>query len=42
LSFDNAESMLILKAIKISELPQSIRNHVQECRQRNKVVTVDN
>ncbi|MDQ2719366.1 MAG: PH domain-containing protein [Bacteroidota bacterium] len=42
LSFDSSESMLILKGIKISELPQSIRNHVQECRQRNKVLTVDN
>ena len=42
LSFDSSESLLILKGIKISELPQSIRNHVQECRQRNKVLTIDN
>ncbi len=42
LSFDSSESLLILKGIKISALPQSIRNHVQECRQRNKVLTVDN
>ena len=42
LSFDSAESVLILKGIKVSALPQSIRNHVQECRQRNKVLTVDN
>ena len=42
LSFDNAESLLVLKGIKISDLPQSIRNHVQECRQRNKVLTIDN
>src|ERR1017187_823819 len=42
LSFDSSESLLILKGIKISELLQSIRNHVQECRKRNKVLTVDN
>jgi len=42
LSFDSSESLLILKGIKISELPQSIRNHVQECRKKNKVLTVDN
>ena len=42
LSFDTAESLLILKGISVSSLPQSIRNHVQECRQRNKVLTVDN
>ncbi len=42
LSFDSAESVLILKGIKVSGVPQSIRNHVQECRQRNKVLTVDN
>lgn len=42
LSFDKEESLLILKGIKISDLPQSIRNHVQECRQRNKVLTIDN
>jgi hypothetical protein len=42
LSFDNAESLLILKGIKVSDLPQSIRIHVQECRQRNKVLTIDN
>ena len=42
LSFDTAESLLILKGIRVSSLPQSIRNHVQECRQRNKVLTVDN
>ena len=42
LSFDNAESLLTLKGIKVSSLPQAIRNHVQECRQRNKVLTVDN
>ena len=42
LSFDSAESILILKGIKVSTLPQSIRNHVQECRQQNKVLTVDN
>ena len=42
LSFDSSEPLLILKGIKISALPQSIRNHVQECRQRSKVLTVDN
>lgn len=42
LSFDKEESLLVLKGIKISDLPQSIRNHVQECRQRNKVLTIDN
>jgi uncharacterized membrane protein YdbT with pleckstrin-like domain len=42
ISFDNAESILILKGIKVSSVAQSIRNHVQECRQRNKVLTVDN
>jgi uncharacterized membrane protein YdbT with pleckstrin-like domain len=42
LSFDTAESLLILKGIRISSLPQTIRNHVQECRRRNKVLTVDN
>ncbi len=42
LSFDTAEPLLALKGIRVSSLPQSIRNHVQECRQRNKVLTVDN
>ena len=42
LSFDKAESLLILKGTKISDLPQSIPKHVQECRQRNKVLTIDN
>ena len=42
LSFDKEESLLVLKGIKISDLPQSIRNHVQECRQRNKILTIDN
>ena len=42
LSFDKEESLSVLKGIKISDLPQSIRNHVQECRQRNKVLTIDN
>ena len=42
LSFDKEESLLVLKGIKISDLSQSIRNHVQECRQRNKVLTIDN
>lgn len=42
LSFDKEESLLVLKGIKISDLPQSIRNRVQECRQRNKVLTIDN
>ncbi len=42
LSFDSAESVLFLKGLKVSAVPQSIRNHVQECRQRNKVLTVDN
>jgi uncharacterized membrane protein YdbT with pleckstrin-like domain len=42
LSFDTAESLLILKGIRVSSLPQTIRNHVQECRRRNKVLTVDN
>ena len=41
LSFDVAESLLVLKGIKISPLPQTIRNQVQECRQRNKVLTID-
>ena len=42
LSFDTAEPLLTLKGIRVSSLPQSIRNHVQACRQRNKVLTVDN
>ena len=42
LSFDSAESLLILKGIRVSSLPQTIRNNVQECRGRNKVLTVDN
>lgn len=42
LSFDSSEPLLILKGIKISKLPQMLRNHVQECRLRNKVLTVDN
>ena len=42
LSFDTAKPLLTLKGIRVSSLPQSIRNHVQECRQRNKVLTVDN
>ena len=42
LPFDNAESLLVLKGIKVSDLPQSIRIHVQEYRQRNKVLTIDN
>ena len=41
LSFDAAESLLILKGIRISNLPQTIRNLVQEYRQRNKVLTID-
>lgn len=42
LSFDSNEPVIIIKGIKVSSLPQVIRNHVQVCRLKNKVLTVDN
>lgn len=42
LSFDSNEPVVIIKGIKVSHLPQAIRNHVQVCRLKNKVLTVDN
>lgn len=37
LSFDTTEPILTMKGVKTSSIVQTIRNHVQECRQRNKI-----
>lgn len=42
LSFDSNEPVVIIKGIKVSHLPQAIRNQVQDCRLKNQVLTVDN
>lgn len=41
ITFDHNEPNLQLKGIPISALPQDIRNLVQNCRQQNKILTVD-
>lgn len=41
ITFDYNEPNLLLKGIPISSLPQDIRNLVQNCRQQNKILTVD-
>lgn len=41
ISFDSNEQSLFLKGIKTTDIPNIIRKQVQECRRKNKILTVD-
>lgn len=41
ITFDSNERMLLLKGIKQSDIPNTIREYVQKCRKSNKILTVD-
>ena len=42
LTYDKGEPVLVMKGIPKSDLAQVIRNHVQQCRNTNHILTVDN
>jgi uncharacterized membrane protein YdbT with pleckstrin-like domain len=41
ITFDTNEPDLVMRGIPVSSIPQTIRERVQECRQQNKILTVD-